>query len=48
MNTFLCVVNWWVRARVYESMLDHQDDRDVHAFLFRWMWSLKDEPKIIA
>ncbi len=34
------IINWWVHARVYESLIPHQDDPKVHGFLYMWMMHL--------
>lgn len=36
MNIALDVIDWWISARIYESMLDHQHARGVSEWLYEY------------
>lgn len=47
MDDTLNIVTWWVYARIYESALDHQNDSDVHAWLYSFMRLMSDQPEMM-
>jgi len=39
---FLDCIDWWVRARIYESTLEHQDIPTVYAWLYHYSKACTD------